>query len=133
VRGWAIFCAVLAIVTYPFFYPRASRERRLRRHGRVITAVCREHLNAPGEDRIRVRCGYRPDPDKGEVRAVVRTHERIPQVGDEFKVIYDPRDPRFAENLDVVGRSAFGREDILVVAVWAVFFLVGAGCAASAP
>ncbi|MCX5560160.1 DUF3592 domain-containing protein [Streptomyces sp. NBC_00038] len=131
-RGWAIFCSVFAVVQVLIFSPEARRQRRLRRHGRVITAVCLEHFNARGDGPIRVRCGYLPDPDGGQVRAIVQTHERIPQVGEELKVLYDPRDPQHAENLDITRGPAFGRGDIVSGAMWAGFFLIGAGCAAAA-
>ena len=132
VRGWAIFCAVFAVVNILIFRPRAAGERRLRRHGRVTTAVCRAHLNALGDGPIRVRCGHRLCPDGAEFHAVVRTREHIPQVGEEFKVVYDPREPNLAESLDVTRTPLFGREDIFALAMWTGLFLVGTGCSAAA-
>ena len=130
-RGWAIFCAVFAVANILIFRPRAAVERRLRRHGRVTTAVCRAHLNALGDGPMRVRCGYQLRPDGAEFHAVVRTREHIPQVGEEFKVVYDPREPNLAESLDVTRTPLFGREDIFALAMWTGLFLVGTGCSAA--
>lgn len=127
-----IFWIVIGGIAVLVSYPESRRQRRLRKHGRVIKAVCREHLNADREDGpIRVRCGYRPDPEKGEVRAIVQTRERIPQVGEELRVVYDPEEPRRAENLDLLSKPSYGHGDVIVLAIVSGYFLVTAGCVAA--
>lgn len=129
----AVCCAALAALSALLATPRSRRERRLRKHGRVATAVCREVLNpAEPEGPIRIRCGFRVEPHRGEYRAVVRTRERIPQVGEELRIAYDPEDPAVAESLDHMTTPSFGREDVIVVGVWLVAYLVMASCVATA-
>lgn len=74
---------------------------------------------------MRVRCGIRTHPEQvGENWVVVRTHHRIPQVGDRFTVGYDPADPLHAESLDVIRESrTWGYGDVVWLPVRASFFL----------
>ncbi|WP_328873352.1 hypothetical protein OHT76_26555 [Streptomyces sp. NBC_00287] len=131
--GLGIFCAVLGILSALLATPRARRERRLRKHGRTATAICREILNpAEPEGPMRIRCGFQVEPHRGEYRAVVRTRERVPQVGEELRIAYDPEDPAYAENLDCMTTASFGREDLIMAAVWVVTYLVAASCVATA-
>ncbi|MFE9439682.1 hypothetical protein ACFYO2_11820 [Streptomyces sp. NPDC006602] len=135
VRYWALFCAIGAAVSMLVAFPRAQRERRLRRHGRTATGICRGHLNPQEEGGpMRVRCGIRTHPEqKGEIWVVVRTHDRIPQVGDEFTIVYDPADPVHAESLDVIRESrTWGYGDLVWLPIWASFFLLYGGCMAAA-
>ncbi|CCK27977.1 putative secreted protein [Streptomyces davaonensis JCM 4913] len=128
-----IVCAVLAALSALLATPRSRRERRLRKHGRVATAICREHLNPADPDGpMRIRCGFRVEPHRGEYRVVVRTREHVPQVGEELRIAYDPGDPGFAENLEYMTAPAYGREDLVVVGVWVAAYLVMASCAAGA-
>lgn len=124
---WVVICGIAVLVSYP----ESRRQRRLRKHGRVIKAVCREHLNAEPDGPIRVRCGYWPDPEKGEVRAIVQTYKRIPQVGEELRVVYDPAEPRLAENLDLLSKPSYGHGDVIALAIVSGYFLVTAGCVAA--
>lgn len=135
-RYWALFCAIGAFVSMLVASPRARRERRLKKHGRTATGICRGHLNAKAEgEPIRVRCGIRTHSEqRGEIWVTVRTHDRIPQVGEEFTVVYDPEDPLHAESLDVIRESRFwGYGDLVSLPVWASIFLAYGGCMATAP
>jgi hypothetical protein len=135
VRYWALFCAIGAAVSMLAAFPRARRQRRLRRHGRTAIGICRGHLNPEEEGGpIRVRCGIRTYPEqKGEIWVVVRTQERIPQVGEQFTMVYDTEDPLYAESLEVIGKShVWGYGDIVWLPVWVCVFLVYGGCMAIA-
>jgi hypothetical protein len=133
VQGWIIFCTCGAALMWLVLLPVSLRERRPRRHGRAATAICREHLNAAtGDGPIRVRCGYRPNPQGGQYRAVVRTHERIPQVGEEMRIVYDPKNPHRAENQDLLATWWYGYSDLLVPLIWLGLLIVTAGCGAVA-
>ncbi|WP_217212206.1 hypothetical protein [Streptomyces sp. AC550_RSS872] len=134
-RYWALFCAVGAAVSALVSFPKAQRERRLNKHGRTATGICRGHLNPKAEgEPMRVRCGIRTHPEqKGEIWVVVRTHDRIPQVGEQFTVVYDPEDPLHAESLDVIRESrTWGYGDLVSLPIWASIFLVYGGCMAAA-
>ncbi|WP_129799182.1 hypothetical protein [Streptomyces sp. F001] len=131
--GLGIFFAVTGALAALLASPRSRRERRLRKHGRLATAICREHLNpAEPEGPMRIRCGFRVEPHRGEYRAVVRTRESIPQVGAELRIVYDPQDPAYAENLDYMTTASFGRGDLIVAALWIVMYLMAASCVATA-
>lgn len=131
-RGWIIFCVCGAVLMWLGLLPVSVRQRRLRRHGRVTTAVCREHLNSDtGDGPIRVRCTYRPDPQGGVYWAVVRTHDHIPQVGEEMRIVYDPDHPQRAENMDLLATWWYGHSDVLVPLIWLMLLVVTAGCAAA--
>ncbi|OUD01180.1 DUF3592 domain-containing protein [Streptomyces swartbergensis] len=134
-RYWALFCVIGAAVSVLVAFPKAQRERRLKKHGRTATGICRGHLNPEAESEpMRVRCGIRTYPEqKGEIWVVVRTHERIPQVGEQFTVVYDPEDPLHAESLDVIRESrVWGYGDLASLPVWALLFLLYGGCMAAA-
>ncbi len=129
----AVVCAILGVLTALLATPRARRERRLRKHGRLTTAICREVLNPADPDGpMRIRCGFRVEPHRGEYRAVVRTRERVPQVGEELKIAYDPEDPGYAESLDHMTTWSFGRNDLILVVIWVITYLVAASCVAAA-
>lgn len=131
-RGWIIFCTCGAALMWLALLPGSLRERRLRKRGRVAKAVCREHLNAVHSDGpIRVRCGYRPDPQGAEYRVIVRTHQHIPQVGEEMRIVYDPKNPHHAENLDLLDTWWYGYADLLVPLVWLGLLVVTGGCAST--
>ncbi|MFF8398688.1 hypothetical protein [Streptomyces sp. NPDC016172] len=134
-RYWALFCAIGAAVSMLAAFPRARRERLLRRHGRTAIGICRGHLNPEEEGGpMRVRCGIRTYPEqKGEIWVVVRTHDRIPQVGEQFTVVYDPEDPLHAESLEVIRESRmWGYGDIVCLLLWVCAFLIYGGCTALA-
>lgn len=130
---WSVLCALIGLLTVLAATPQSRRERRLRRHGRTATAICREHLNGKyGEGPMRVRCGFRLTPDGCEYRAVVGTRERIPQVGEQVRIVYDPQDPRIAENLELTASVSFGRDDLIALTIWVLFYLVTTGCMTAA-
>lgn len=117
--GWLVISAAVTPLIWLGCLPFTLPERRLRRHGRVIAAVCRQHLNPDHSDGpIRLRCTYRPDPQRGEYTAIVRTDEHIPQVGEEFEIVYDPKNPHRAENHDVTTKGWYGYGDVLISLIW---------------
>lgn len=131
-RGWTILCAAGAALLWLCLFPSSRRERRLRRRGRSVTAICLAHLNpATGDGPIRVRCGYRPDPQGAEYRVVVRTHEHIPQVGDELLITYDPKNPHHAENQDLLDTWWYGYGDLILPLTLLGGLLLAGGCAAA--
>ena len=118
-QGWVIFSAAVTPLVWLVFLPTGLRRRSLCRHGRTTTAVCREHLNPGTSDGpMRVRCVFRPDPEREEYRVIVHTHEHIPQVGEKVRIIYDPKNPDHAENRDITDSWSYGNIDALVSLTW---------------
>ncbi|GAA3973209.1 hypothetical protein GCM10022232_00310 [Streptomyces plumbiresistens] len=70
--------------------------------------------------------------DKGEYTVVVRTRERIPRIGEEIEIVYDPQDLSNAENAELASMPSFGRHDIIVLLGWVGIYLVSVSCLAAA-
>ncbi|MFI6874399.1 DUF3592 domain-containing protein [Streptomyces sp. NPDC050400] len=128
---WYFACGVGLVLT---LVPQSRRERRLRRRGRRVTAVCRGHLNAVDEDRpLRIRCAFRPPSvERGEYEVIVETGQHIPQVGDRVRIVHDPEDLTVAVLADRVGSPGFGRRDIIGFLTVTVLYAALAGCFAAA-
>ncbi len=69
--------------------------------------------------------------DKGEY-TVVRTRERIPRIGEEIEIVYDPQDLSNAENAELASMPSFGRHDIIVLLGWVGIYLVSVSCVGAA-
>ncbi|CAM5699510.1 hypothetical protein [Streptomyces aurantiogriseus] len=84
-------------VTSLLFIPKQLRERRLRKSGVETLAVCEERIRRGGTAVEMLNCSFRTT-DGDEAWALVRTPRPVPQVGDEFPVVFDRRNPSTVES-----------------------------------
>ncbi|MFI7340074.1 DUF3592 domain-containing protein [Streptomyces sp. NPDC050085] len=130
---WGVFYAACGAGVVLGLVPRSRRERRLRRHGQSIDAVCRGHLQPVDAGRPpRLRCAFRPPSiSTGEYEVVVESGAHLPQVGDAVRIVYDPEDLQVAVLAERVTSAAFGRRDLIALAMVTVLYAALGGCLAA--
>ncbi|MFJ3581655.1 hypothetical protein ACIPPS_05340 [Streptomyces sp. NPDC090127] len=87
---WLI-CFPLAALSL-FSLPHQLRDRRLRRRGVKTDAVCEERIRRQGLTVVNVRCSYQSS-DARRLRATISSPKPAPELGEIFKVVFDPAKP----------------------------------------
>ncbi|MFG2592907.1 hypothetical protein [Streptomyces sp. NPDC048438] len=118
----AIFAVPVAVVVL-LSVPQMLRDRRLNAAGSRVLATCTERLYLGGSTVRKVRCTF-PTASGGVARALVTAPVPAPEVGQEFEIAVDPRNPKSVESshylnspLPRVGYFAAGLLAVMVIAV----------------
>ncbi|MEV4439686.1 hypothetical protein AB0K09_11805 [Streptomyces sp. NPDC049577] len=95
VLGCLLLIVSTPVATMAWIFGRD--ERRLKKRGRAVSAVCTEHIYRDSVTPVYVRCAF-PADGHGETDARVLAPRPAPEVGDSFTVLYDPESPRIAQS-----------------------------------
>ena len=113
-------------ITSLLFIPQQWRDRRLRKSGVHILAVCEERIRRGGTAVQNLNCSFRTDDDEVSW-ALVTAPKPVPWEGEEVAVVFDPRKPSSAESAYYL--ASFGSRAGLVIQALFCLLLVAAAVA----